>query len=140
MQEEGDTSSLQLYSVGTAAAVKQVTARSHPRPHFSLVLLGVCRFRIKECTKESPYLVAMVTQLDYLSSEGEYEHVCVCVCVYVCVRVCVCVWCVCVCVCVYVCVCMCVCVYVCVCVCVCVWCVCVVCVVWCVWCGVCVCT
>ena len=84
MQDEGDSNPLQLHSLGTAAAVKQVSARSHPRPHFSLVLLGVCRFRVEEFTKESPYLVAMVTQLDYLSTEGVQ-----CVCVRVCVCVCV---------------------------------------------------
>ena len=106
--------------MGTAASVKQVSARSHPRPHFSLVLLGVCRFRVEEFTKESPYLVAMVTQLDYLSSEGLLVFVCVCVhvCVYMCVCVhvcmCMCVH-VCACVCVHVCVCMCVCGYMCVC-------------------------
>ena len=61
-----------MYSVGTAATVKQVTAQSHPTPHFSLVLRGVCRFRVKEFTRENPYPVAMVTQLDYLSSEGKY--------------------------------------------------------------------
>ena len=102
---------MQLYSVGTAAVVKQVSARSNPQPHFTLVLIGVCRFKVEEYTKESPYLVAAVTQLDYLSSEGECEFVrfgvriqlcvwggggcvlqtsvcvCACVCVCVCVRI-----------------------------------------------------
>ena len=89
---------MQLYSVGTAAVVKQVSARSNPQPHFTLVLIGVCRFKVEEFTKESPYLVATVTQLDYLSSEGECEFVrfgvciqlCKCVCVCVHVRICLC--------------------------------------------------
>ena len=82
---------MQLYSVGTAAVVKQVSARSNPQPHFTLVLIGVCRFKVEEFTKESPYLVATVTQLDYLSSEGECEFVRFGVCIQLCKCVCVCV-------------------------------------------------
>ena len=91
---------MQLYSVGTAAVLKQVSARSNPQPHFTLVLIGVCRFKVEEFTKESPYLVAAVIQLDYLSSEGECKFVCfrvyiqlcrcVCVCACACVRICLC--------------------------------------------------
>ena len=98
---------MQLYSVGTAAVVKQVSAHSNPQPHFTLMLIGVCRFKVEEYTKESPYLVAAVTQLDYLSSEGECEFVRFDVRIQLCVRACVraCVVCECVCMCVRVCVC-----------------------------------
>jgi len=45
-----------------------VTGRSYPSPHFSLTLVGLCRFRVEEITQEHPYVVARVTQLDYLTS------------------------------------------------------------------------
>lgn len=60
----------QLHEVGTAASIKQLTWRSHPTPHYNVVLLGLCRFRINQIRKETPFLVAKITQLDYTSEGG----------------------------------------------------------------------
>lgn len=61
---------LQLHEVGTAASIKQLTWRSHPTPHYNVVLVGLCRFKINQIKKENPYLVAKITQLDYTSEGG----------------------------------------------------------------------
>ena len=55
-----------LHDVGTAASVSKVTAISYPQLHFTLALTGLCRFRIVKITRESPFPVAQVNQLDYL--------------------------------------------------------------------------
>ena len=59
-----------FHSIGSAASVKQITSRSHPRPQFSLLLIGQCRIRVNDVTQEVPYAVAKVTQLDNLNSAG----------------------------------------------------------------------
>ena len=59
--------------MGTAASVSQVTAWTRPQPHYSLIVKGLCRFRIKEVKRETPFPVAEVTQLDYLNEKGTYE-------------------------------------------------------------------
>ena len=56
--------SLQLHGVGTAASVAQVTAWTRPQPHYSLIVKGLCRFRIKEVKREVPFPIAEITQLD----------------------------------------------------------------------------
>ena len=61
-----------FHSVGSAASVKQITSRSHPRPQFSLLLIGQCRIRIDDITQEIPYVVAKVTQLGNSNSAGVY--------------------------------------------------------------------
>ena len=58
--------------MGTAATIKQLTWRSYPTPQYKVVLVGLCRFRIEDITKTSPFLVARVTQLDYQS--GVYVY------------------------------------------------------------------
>lgn len=62
-QEEDLTS---LHSIGTAAVVVQVTGTNWPRPAYTLLVTGVCRFKIGELLQETPFLVASVTQLDKL--------------------------------------------------------------------------
>lgn len=57
----------QVHRVGTAASIKQLTWRSHPTPHYKVVLVGLCRFKIERVKKTTPFLVAQITQLDYLS-------------------------------------------------------------------------
>jgi ATP-dependent Lon protease len=56
----------ELHAVGTAAAVVQVTSANLPQPTFTLVLTGLCRFRLEKLVMEVPYLVGFVTQLDKL--------------------------------------------------------------------------
>ena len=65
---------LQLHVLGTAASVMQVSANSHPCPHFSLLVSGLCRFRIDDIKRETPFPVAAVTQLDYLFGKGIEPH------------------------------------------------------------------
>ena len=60
--------------VGTAASVHQMTAWTHPVPRYSLVLGGLCRFRVEEVRRELPFPVARITQLDYTHEEGMYGY------------------------------------------------------------------
>jgi Lon protease-like protein len=56
-----------LHTVGTAAVVVQVTGVSWPHPTFTLLVTGLCRFRLEKLVMEVPYLVGVVTQLDKLA-------------------------------------------------------------------------
>lgn len=58
-----------LHSVGTAAVVVQVTGTNWPKPAYTLLATGLCRFKIDDVLQETPYLVAKVTQLDKLGRE-----------------------------------------------------------------------
>ena len=58
-----------LHSIGTAAVVVQVTGTNWPRPSYTLLVTGLCRFRLEALLQESPYLVASVTQLDKLQED-----------------------------------------------------------------------
>lgn len=58
-----------LHPVGTAAVVVQVTGTNWPKPAFTLLVTGLCRFKIEDLLQESPYLVARVTQLDQLEDK-----------------------------------------------------------------------
>jgi len=55
--------------VGTAAVVVQVTGTNWPKPAYTLLATGLCRFKIDDVLQETPYLVAKVTQLDKLGRE-----------------------------------------------------------------------
>ena len=59
--------------MGTAASVQQMTAWSHPVPRYSLVLAGLCRFRVEEVMRDVPFPVARVSQLDYRHEGGTYD-------------------------------------------------------------------
>lgn len=56
-----------LHNIGTAALVIQVTGTNWPRPSFTLLVTGLCRFRLDKLVMEVPYPVGVVTQLDKLS-------------------------------------------------------------------------
>ena len=47
-----------------------MTAWSHPVPRYSLVLAGLCRFRVEEVRRDVPFPVARVSQLDYRHEDG----------------------------------------------------------------------
>ena len=53
-----------VHPVGTAAVVVQVTGTNWPKPAYTLLATGLCRFKVDDILQESPYLVAKVTQLD----------------------------------------------------------------------------
>ena len=59
-----------LHAVGTAAVVVQVTGTNWPKPLYTLLVTGLCRFRIDKIVMEEPYLIAEVTQLDKLAEQG----------------------------------------------------------------------
>lgn len=49
--------------------VVQVTGTNWPRPAYTLLVTGLCRFRLDSLAQESPYLVGVVRQLDKLPGE-----------------------------------------------------------------------
>ncbi|XP_073234262.1 lon protease homolog 2, peroxisomal-like isoform X5 [Porites lutea] len=53
-----------LHAMGTGAVVVQVTGTNWPKPLYTLLVTGLCRFRIDKIVMEEPYLIAEVTQLD----------------------------------------------------------------------------
>lgn len=61
-----------LHAFGTASVVVQVTGTNWPKPLYTLLVTGLCRFRIDRIVMEEPYLIAEVTQLDK-PSEQEAE-------------------------------------------------------------------
>ncbi|ELK15357.1 Peroxisomal Lon protease like protein 2 [Pteropus alecto] len=52
--------------IGTAALAVQVVGSNWPKPHYTLLVTGLCRFQIVQVLKEKPYPVAEVEQLDRL--------------------------------------------------------------------------
>ncbi|XP_069463151.1 lon protease homolog 2, peroxisomal [Ambystoma mexicanum] len=55
-----------LHRIGTAALAVQVVGSNWPKPHYTLLVTGLCRFQIVHLLKERPYPVAEVEQLDRL--------------------------------------------------------------------------
>ncbi|KAK7498897.1 hypothetical protein BaRGS_00009989 [Batillaria attramentaria] len=66
-REDDDLSA--IHSIGTAAIVVQITGTNWPRPAYTLLVTGICRFRVETLLQENPYPVAVVTQLDKLPGE-----------------------------------------------------------------------
>ncbi|KAG0723377.1 Lon protease 2, peroxisomal [Chionoecetes opilio] len=61
-----------LHEIGTAGVVVQVTGTSWPRPVYTLLVTGLCRFKLSSVIQEHPYLVASVKQLeDFKNVDGE---------------------------------------------------------------------
>ncbi|XP_054164991.1 lon protease homolog 2, peroxisomal-like [Oppia nitens] len=56
-----------MHSIGCAGIVVQVTGTNWPRPSYTLLVTGLCRFKLDSIVIESPYLVGLVQQLDKLS-------------------------------------------------------------------------
>ncbi|XP_029464338.1 lon protease homolog 2, peroxisomal [Rhinatrema bivittatum] len=55
-----------LHRIGTAALAVQVVGSNWPKPHYTLLVTGLCRFQILQLLKERPFPVAEVQQLDRL--------------------------------------------------------------------------
>lgn len=55
-----------FFRIGTAALAIQVVGSNWPKPHYTLLITGLCRFQILEVLKEKPYPIAEVEQLDRL--------------------------------------------------------------------------
>ena len=65
-----------LHAMGTASVVVQVTGTNWPKPLYTLLVTGLCRFRIDKIVMEEPYLIAEVTQLDRPTEQGTYCNFC----------------------------------------------------------------
>ncbi|XP_069595442.1 lon protease homolog 2, peroxisomal [Ranitomeya imitator] len=66
-----------LHRIGTAALAVQVVGSNWPKPHYTLLVTGLCRFQVAQVLKERPYPVAEVEQLDRLeelSSKAEFQE------------------------------------------------------------------
>uniref|UniRef100_A0A671VD69 Lon protease homolog 2, peroxisomal n=1 Tax=Sparus aurata TaxID=8175 RepID=A0A671VD69_SPAAU len=62
---EHDTDDLPtLHKIGTAGIAVQVVGSNWPKPHYSLLITGLCRFRVSSLLKERPFV--LVEQLDKL--------------------------------------------------------------------------
>ncbi|CAL1595344.1 unnamed protein product [Knipowitschia caucasica] len=55
-----------LHKVGTAGIAVQVVGSNWPKPHYTLLITGLCRFSISSVLKDRPFVLAEVEQLDRL--------------------------------------------------------------------------
>ncbi|XP_019960152.2 lon protease homolog 2, peroxisomal isoform X1 [Paralichthys olivaceus] len=55
-----------LHKIGTAGIAVQVVGSNWPKPHFTLLITGLCRFSVSSLLKERPFVLAEVKQLDKL--------------------------------------------------------------------------
>jgi len=62
-----------MHHIGTAAIVVQVTGTNWPQPSYTMLVTGLCRFKIEELLQETPYAVARVKQLDKLPGDNVDE-------------------------------------------------------------------
>lgn len=46
-----------------------MTSNNWPRPAYTLLVTGLCRFKLESLAQESPYLVGVVKQLDRFPGE-----------------------------------------------------------------------
>ncbi|KAJ8398609.1 hypothetical protein AAFF_G00421370 [Aldrovandia affinis] len=53
-----------LHSIGTAGLAVQVVGSNWPKPHYTLLITGLCRFRVVQLLKDQPFPVGEVEQLD----------------------------------------------------------------------------
>ncbi|KAK2841926.1 hypothetical protein Q5P01_012126 [Channa striata] len=64
-----------LHKIGTAGIAVQVVGSNWPKPHFTLLITGLCRFSVSSLLKDRPFVLAEVEQLDkleqYTSPAGE---------------------------------------------------------------------
>uniref|UniRef100_A0A8B9KD26 Lon protease homolog 2, peroxisomal n=1 Tax=Astyanax mexicanus TaxID=7994 RepID=A0A8B9KD26_ASTMX len=63
-----------LHRIGTAGLAVQVVGSNWPKPHYTLLITGLCRFRVSQLLRERPFPVAMVEQLDRLEQYTEGEQ------------------------------------------------------------------
>ncbi|KAF1387237.1 hypothetical protein PFLUV_G00103280 [Perca fluviatilis] len=64
---EHDTDDLPtLHKIGTAGIAVQVVGSNWPKPHYTLLITGLCRFSVSGLLKERPFVLAEVQQLDKL--------------------------------------------------------------------------
>ena len=64
-----------IHPIGTAAVVVQITGTNWPRPAYTLLVTGICRFKIETMLQENPFPIATVTQLDKLPGDDSGKKV-----------------------------------------------------------------
>lgn len=62
-----------IHPIGTAAVVVQVTGTNWPQPAYTLLVTGLCRFKLEKLLQETPFPVAQVVQLDKLPGQRAGE-------------------------------------------------------------------
>ena len=68
--------------IGTAGIAVQVVGSNWPKPHYSLLITGLCRFRVAALLQERPFVLAEVgAPLAPPPATTSSPRVCVCVCV-----------------------------------------------------------
>uniref|UniRef100_A0A673M452 Lon protease homolog 2, peroxisomal n=1 Tax=Sinocyclocheilus rhinocerous TaxID=307959 RepID=A0A673M452_9TELE len=60
--------------IGTAGLAVQVVGSNWPKPHYTLLITGLCRFRVTQLLRERPFPVAEVGQLDKLEQYTEGDQ------------------------------------------------------------------
>ncbi|XP_051917626.1 lon protease homolog 2, peroxisomal isoform X2 [Hippocampus zosterae] len=55
-----------LHKIGTAGIAVQVVGSNWPKPHYTLLITGLCRFSVSSLLTERPFVLAEVEQLDKL--------------------------------------------------------------------------
>ncbi|XP_073706898.1 lon protease homolog 2, peroxisomal [Garra rufa] len=63
-----------LHRIGTAGLAVQVVGSNWPKPHYTLLITGLCRFRVTQLLRERPFPVAEVEQLDKLEQYTEGDQ------------------------------------------------------------------
>ncbi|XP_077424215.1 lon protease homolog 2, peroxisomal isoform X5 [Vanacampus margaritifer] len=62
---EKDTDDLPtLHKIGTAGIAVQVVGSNWPKPHYTILITGLCRFSVSSLLTERPFVLAEVEQLD----------------------------------------------------------------------------
>ncbi|XP_077371765.1 lon protease homolog 2, peroxisomal [Festucalex cinctus] len=55
-----------LHKIGTAGIAVQVVGSNWPKPHYTVLITGLCRFSVSSLLTERPFVLAEVEQLDKL--------------------------------------------------------------------------
>uniref|UniRef100_H3CE97 Lon protease homolog n=1 Tax=Tetraodon nigroviridis TaxID=99883 RepID=H3CE97_TETNG len=59
-----------LHRTATAGVAVQVVGSNWPKPHYSLLVTGLCRVRVSALVQERPFVLAEVEQLDKLDQDA----------------------------------------------------------------------
>jgi len=65
------TSESLMNVIGTAAVVVQITGTNWPKPLYTLLVTGLCRFQIESIIQDIPFVVANIRQMDSPSKQGK---------------------------------------------------------------------
>uniref|UniRef100_A0A672YJL9 Lon N-terminal domain-containing protein n=1 Tax=Sphaeramia orbicularis TaxID=375764 RepID=A0A672YJL9_9TELE len=69
--EEPPCVCLFLFRVGTAGIAVQVVGSNWPKPHYTLLITGLCRFSVTSLLKERPFVLAEVQHMRCPTEDGE---------------------------------------------------------------------